>query len=184
MKIFNLKLFAGASLLAAALLSGCDLPPQETVQRGYRGTGMEAVYSPEALQDLVDAAPASSSQSSSVAKGVQATQAPAVAASLFEASASPASSPRNRFLDAPMSTGRLPKFRLNCARLRSRATLCSVFFAKPMPGSTTIRHGHIPASHAALTRSCSSTETSATTSSYDARAVSYTHLTLPTNAKV
>jgi len=55
MKIFNMKLFAGASLLSAALLSGCDIPPQETVQRGYRGTGMEAVYSPEVLQELVTA---------------------------------------------------------------------------------------------------------------------------------
>ena len=55
MKIFTMKLFAGASLLSAALLSGCDIPPQETVQRGYRGTGMEAVYSPEVLQELVAA---------------------------------------------------------------------------------------------------------------------------------
>ena len=55
MKTCNLKLFAGASAMAALLLSGCDLPPQETVQRGYRGTGMEAVYSPEALEEIVAA---------------------------------------------------------------------------------------------------------------------------------
>ena len=55
MKLFNMKWFASAALLGTALLSGCDIPPQETVQRGYRGTGMEAVYSPEALQALVDA---------------------------------------------------------------------------------------------------------------------------------
>ena len=50
MKFFNMKWFAGPALLSAALLTGCDLPPQETVQRGYRGTGMEAVYSPEVLE--------------------------------------------------------------------------------------------------------------------------------------
>ena len=44
MKIINMKWFASAAVLGAALLSGCDIPPQETVQRGYRGTGMEAVY--------------------------------------------------------------------------------------------------------------------------------------------
>ena len=55
MKIINMKWFASAAVLGAALLSGCDIPPQETVQRGYRGTGMEAVYSPEVLADLVAA---------------------------------------------------------------------------------------------------------------------------------
>ena len=55
MKIINMKWFASAAVLGAALLSGCDIPPQETVQRGYRGTGMEAVYSPEVLADIVAA---------------------------------------------------------------------------------------------------------------------------------
>lgn len=68
MKIFTMKWFASAAVLTAALLSGCDIPPQESVQRGYRGTGMEAIYSPEALQELVaanqvpDAIPAVSSE--------------------------------------------------------------------------------------------------------------------------
>jgi photosynthetic reaction center cytochrome c subunit len=55
MKIFTMKLFASTAAIAALLLSGCDLPPQETVQRGYRGTGMEAVYSPEALEEIIAA---------------------------------------------------------------------------------------------------------------------------------
>ena len=68
MKIFTMKWFASAAALTAALLSGCDIPPQESVQRGYRGTGMEAIYSPEALQEVVaanqvpDAIPAVSSE--------------------------------------------------------------------------------------------------------------------------
>jgi photosynthetic reaction center cytochrome c subunit len=55
MKIFNIKWLASTAVLGTALLTGCDLPPQETVQRGYRGTGMEAVYSPEVLADIVAA---------------------------------------------------------------------------------------------------------------------------------
>ena len=36
-----------AALLAATtLLAGCERPPVDTVQRGYRGTGMELVYNP------------------------------------------------------------------------------------------------------------------------------------------
>jgi photosynthetic reaction center cytochrome c subunit len=36
----------GLWLLAATLLTGCERPPVDTVQRGYRGTGMELVYNP------------------------------------------------------------------------------------------------------------------------------------------
>ena len=41
----------GASCLAAAavLLAGCERPPVDTVQRGYRGLGMEQVYNPRTL---------------------------------------------------------------------------------------------------------------------------------------
>lgn len=36
-----------AALVATtALLAGCERPPVDTVQRGYRGTGMELVYNP------------------------------------------------------------------------------------------------------------------------------------------
>lgn len=37
------------ALLGAALLAGCERPPVDTVQRGYRGTGMEQVYNPRTL---------------------------------------------------------------------------------------------------------------------------------------
>jgi len=41
------RLFGAAvALLAAALVAGCERPPVDTVQRGYRGTGMELVYNP------------------------------------------------------------------------------------------------------------------------------------------
>jgi photosynthetic reaction center cytochrome c subunit len=35
------------------LLAGCERPPVEPVQRGYRGTGMEVVYNPRAVDKLV-----------------------------------------------------------------------------------------------------------------------------------
>ena len=41
------RLFGAAlALLAASLLAGCERPPVDSVQRGYRGTGMELVYNP------------------------------------------------------------------------------------------------------------------------------------------
>ncbi|MFO1337392.1 MAG: photosynthetic reaction center cytochrome PufC [Burkholderiaceae bacterium] len=41
---------AGLSLLVATLLlAGCERPPINTVQRGYRGTGMEELYNPRTL---------------------------------------------------------------------------------------------------------------------------------------
>ncbi len=39
-----------AALAALALLAGCERPPIDTVQRGYRGTGMEQVYNPRTLE--------------------------------------------------------------------------------------------------------------------------------------
>jgi photosynthetic reaction center cytochrome c subunit len=47
----NKPLGTGATLaLAALLLAGCERPPVEVVQRGYRGTGMEQVVNPRLLQ--------------------------------------------------------------------------------------------------------------------------------------
>ncbi|MBA4216479.1 MAG: photosynthetic reaction center cytochrome PufC [Roseateles sp.] len=46
----NLITVAGLSLVCA-LLAGCERPPVETVQRGYRGTGMELVYNPRTLAE-------------------------------------------------------------------------------------------------------------------------------------
>ena len=40
-----------AAIAAGALLAACEPPPVNTVQRGYRGTGMAEVYRPAALAD-------------------------------------------------------------------------------------------------------------------------------------
>jgi len=40
---------AGLLLGALALLAGCERPPVDSVQRGFRGTGMEQVYNPRIL---------------------------------------------------------------------------------------------------------------------------------------
>ncbi|MGY0195752.1 photosynthetic reaction center cytochrome PufC [Leptothrix sp. BB-4] len=55
MKLFSL----GVSLIGLTLLAGCERPPVNTVQRGYRGTGMEQVYNPRTLaqQASLNAAP-------------------------------------------------------------------------------------------------------------------------------
>ncbi len=39
----------GGSLAAMILLAGCEVPPQKSVQLGYRGVGIQQVYSPERL---------------------------------------------------------------------------------------------------------------------------------------
>ena len=46
--------------LAFGLLAGCERPPIETVQTGYRGTGMEQIYNPRTLlkQASLNQAPA------------------------------------------------------------------------------------------------------------------------------
>lgn len=51
---------------AVVLLAGCERPPVDSVQRGFRGTGMEQVYNPRAVAALApgnqvpEAAPAAS----------------------------------------------------------------------------------------------------------------------------
>jgi len=49
-----------STLLLAALLVGCERFPMNTVQHGYRGTGMVQVYNPRTLetQDALNTAPA------------------------------------------------------------------------------------------------------------------------------
>ncbi|MFN9771348.1 MAG: photosynthetic reaction center cytochrome PufC, partial [Burkholderiales bacterium] len=44
-----------AASLAAALLSGCERPPPDVVQTGFRGTGMEQVYNPRRLEKVIAA---------------------------------------------------------------------------------------------------------------------------------
>lgn len=41
-------------LAAVSLLTGCERPPMESVQHGYRGTGMVQVYNPRALEASVE----------------------------------------------------------------------------------------------------------------------------------
>ena len=41
--------------LAVILLVGCEIPPMDTEQHGYRGTGMEGVYNLSIVEDLVAA---------------------------------------------------------------------------------------------------------------------------------
>ena len=56
MKMNNvLRTSALLATLGTVFLTGCEQPDVETVQRGYRGTGMEAVYNPDTLQAKVDA---------------------------------------------------------------------------------------------------------------------------------
>jgi photosynthetic reaction center cytochrome c subunit len=42
-------------LMVALLVSACERPPVDTVQRGYRGLGMEGVFNPRRVDDLVEA---------------------------------------------------------------------------------------------------------------------------------
>ena len=51
-----------AAIAAGVLLSACERPPVDTVQRGYRGTGMEQIYNPRvvAAQATANAVPADS----------------------------------------------------------------------------------------------------------------------------
>ena len=47
-----LKLLALGSLV---LLSACERPPMDTVQHGYRGTGMVQVYNPRTMEGVIEA---------------------------------------------------------------------------------------------------------------------------------
>lgn len=77
--------FASSTLLAvalsgAALLAGCERPPVEVVQHGYRGTGMQLVYNPRTVEAQIPAnqppaatppAPADGPKARDVYKNVQ-----------------------------------------------------------------------------------------------------------------
>ena len=60
MKITMKLALALLAPLVAGLLSGCERPPIDTVQTGYRGTGMEQIYNPRTLlkQASLNQAPA------------------------------------------------------------------------------------------------------------------------------
>jgi photosynthetic reaction center cytochrome c subunit len=51
----NSASLVGATVLSALVLAGCERPPMDSVQRGYRGLGMEAVVNPRLLEDQLEA---------------------------------------------------------------------------------------------------------------------------------
>ncbi|WP_462322026.1 photosynthetic reaction center cytochrome PufC [Halochromatium sp.] len=55
MKVFNRKTVILAALGASAILAGCEAPPPETIQNGYRGLQMQTNYNPRLLQASLEA---------------------------------------------------------------------------------------------------------------------------------
>jgi photosynthetic reaction center cytochrome c subunit len=55
MKTLNGKGIVLVALGAAALVAGCEAPPPEIVQNGYRGLQMQTNYNPRLLQESLDA---------------------------------------------------------------------------------------------------------------------------------
>ena len=48
----SMKLWGAAALAGCLLLAGCERPPIESIQRGYRGTGMLQVYNPRTVEEV------------------------------------------------------------------------------------------------------------------------------------
>lgn len=65
---------AFAGLLMAAALAGCEAPPQESSQNGYRGTGMNQIVSPERSEALRAANVVPEAQPAADATGPRASQ--------------------------------------------------------------------------------------------------------------
>ncbi|KAA6183414.1 photosynthetic reaction center cytochrome c subunit [Thiohalocapsa marina] len=55
MMLLNHKTLTFAALGVSAFLAGCEMPPPETVQNGYRGLQMQTNYNPRLLQASLDA---------------------------------------------------------------------------------------------------------------------------------
>jgi photosynthetic reaction center cytochrome c subunit len=55
MNKLNMKFLGVGALLLTTGLAGCEKPPMEVVQRGYRGTGMEQVINPDRFVASVEA---------------------------------------------------------------------------------------------------------------------------------
>jgi photosynthetic reaction center cytochrome c subunit len=55
MRVVLGKILTAGGLCAAALLAGCERPPVDTVQRGFRGTGMVEVYNPRSVEAKIPA---------------------------------------------------------------------------------------------------------------------------------
>jgi len=72
-----MKTLIGKSLVlaavgAAALITGCEAPPPEVVQNGYRGLGMQTVYNTDRLQKSLDANVPPEAIPAAMASGVKA----------------------------------------------------------------------------------------------------------------
>ena len=74
------RLVSAAALLALAMLAGCERPPVDAVQRGYRGLGMVEMFNPRAnagllaanqLPEMIPAAAPGGPLATSVYKNVQ-----------------------------------------------------------------------------------------------------------------
>jgi photosynthetic reaction center cytochrome c subunit len=68
------KTGALAALLFAGVLAGCEAPPQESTQNGYRGTGMNQIFSPERMAALKAANVVPEAQPPADATGPRASQ--------------------------------------------------------------------------------------------------------------
>lgn len=55
MKLLDRNALVIAALGASAFLAGCEMPPPDVVQNGYRGLGMHTNYNPRLLQASLDA---------------------------------------------------------------------------------------------------------------------------------
>lgn len=80
MNYFGKFLILPALLASVLLLSGCERPPMDTVQHGYRGTGMDLIYNPRilaeqaannALPASLGAAPAEGPKAGTIYKNVK-----------------------------------------------------------------------------------------------------------------
>ncbi len=80
MKTLRIKLLSSLTLSLALLLTGCERPPMDSVQHGYRGTGMVQVINPRTVEAQADnnaapfalpQAPADGPKASQVYKNVQ-----------------------------------------------------------------------------------------------------------------
>jgi len=63
-----------AGVSGLVLLAGCERPPMESVQHGYRGTGMVQVYNPSQLEKSVEANQVPEAQPPAAAEGPKAGQ--------------------------------------------------------------------------------------------------------------
>jgi photosynthetic reaction center cytochrome c subunit len=61
---------------AAVMLTGCERPPIETVQTGFRGTGMEQIYNPRILAKQASLNQAPEAPDAASADGPKASQTP------------------------------------------------------------------------------------------------------------